>query len=83
MAKSAVKTKPIFVPESELSIIRFSAHQSSSLRSKLDRGIYWVQPVPRGKVHWCEELLSDWLLNGDTPQHQQKVETFVSRQQAA
>lgn len=83
MSKSVVKVKPIFVQEDRLSITRFTSHQSQSLRSKLPRSIYWIQPVPRGKTHWNEELLSDWLLNGDTPQHKQLVEKFVASLQKA
>ncbi len=84
MTKQTVKTKPIFVQESDLTITRFTAHQSSNLRSKLERGIYWIQPVPRGKTHWNEALLADFLINGDSPQHKQLVEKFVfSLQQAA
>jgi hypothetical protein len=83
MKTSAPKKTRIFKFVSESTIrkdyIDLSPWQSIELRTKLAKNLYWIQPSPRGKIHWCAELLMSYLLNGlDCPQHQALVDEFVS-----
>jgi hypothetical protein len=52
--------------------------QSGRLRSKLPRGIYWLQLEKSGLVHWNYCLLRDFLINGDCPGHQALVEEYIA-----
>jgi hypothetical protein len=88
MKISAPKKTRIFKFISESAIrkdyIDLSPWQFLELRAKLPKGIYWVQPSERGKLHWSIDLLQDYLINGDRPEHQALVEEYMStRPQAA
>jgi hypothetical protein len=52
-----------------------SKFQRLSLRSRLPQGIYWIQPDKL--ILWNLKLVTDYLLNGDTPQHQRLVEAYL------
>ena len=52
--------------------------QSAQLRSKLPRGIYWLQIEKKGLVHWNWDLVSDFLINGDCPSHRELVEEYIA-----
>jgi hypothetical protein len=59
--------------------IDLSAWQSIELRAKLPKGIYWIQPSARGKIHWVWELLQSYLLDGaDSANHQALVEEYIA-----
>ncbi len=81
--KTLQKSKPRifkFLSESAIRKDHFdlTSWQSLNLRSKLAHRIYWVQPVARGKVLWNIELLTDFIINGDRPEHQDLVEEFIA-----
>ena len=52
--------------------------QSAQLRVKLPRGIYWIQLEKSGLVHWNWTLVSDFLINGDCPNHQELVTEYIA-----
>jgi hypothetical protein len=52
-------------------------HQSAKLRSKLPKGLYWLQIEPRGKIDWNVKLLMDYVISGDRPEHQALVEEYI------
>jgi hypothetical protein len=52
--------------------------QSAQLRSKLPKGIYWLQLEKGGLIQWNATLLMSYLLNGDCPTHQALVEEYMS-----
>jgi hypothetical protein len=52
-----------------------SKFQRLSLRNRLPEGIYWIQPDKL--ILWNLKLVTDYLLNGDTPQHQRLVEAYL------
>ena len=68
-----------FVSETEIkrNHIDITAWQSTQLRAKLQKSIYWIQPIERGKIHWNIDLLLDYLINGDRPEHQSLVEEYI------
>jgi hypothetical protein len=82
MKTSAPKKTRIFKFISEAVIrkdyIDLSPWQFLELRAKLPKSIYWVQPSERGKLHWNIDLLQDYLINGDRPEHQALVEEYLS-----
>lgn len=45
------------------------------LRQKLPSPLYWIQPDR--KVLWNLHLVRDYLLNGDGPEHQRLVESYL------
>ena len=57
--------------------IQFTSFQSKSLRSKLPKGIYWLQITKGGLIQWNWALLQDYLINGDRPEHQSLVEEYM------
>ena len=59
---------------SRVSLTRWEFDQ---LRVKLPKSIYWIQPTERGKIHWNEILLIDFLTSGDRPDHQALVEEYL------
>jgi hypothetical protein len=58
--------------------IQFTSFQSKSLRSKLPRGIYWLQITSGGIIQWNWTILQDYLINGDRPEHQALVEEYLA-----
>ena len=59
--------------------IQLTKHHFSELKSKLPRGIYWLQPCQRGKILWNWTLLQSYLLvGGDCPSHRSLVEEYIS-----
>ena len=52
--------------------------QSAQLRSKLPRGVYWIQIEKNGLVHFNWDLVSDFLINGDCPSHRALVEDYLA-----
>jgi hypothetical protein len=71
-------TKPTFVLESVVKreLLGMTKNQSIALRSKLPKGIYWIQP---GRfIFWNVELLIDYLVNGDSDHHRAMVERFLA-----
>lgn len=52
--------------------------QSSQLRAKLPRGIYWLQIAPGGLIQWNWDLLQDYLVNGDCASHRALVEEYLA-----
>lgn len=52
-------------------------HQSAKLRSRLPKGIYWLQIEPRGLIQWNLTLLMDYVISGDRPDHQALVEAYM------
>jgi hypothetical protein len=69
-----------FLSEAAIRAERFdiSAWQSAQLRATLPKGIYWIQPVERGKILWNLILLIDYLTSGDRPEHQILVEEYIA-----
>jgi hypothetical protein len=64
-----------FIRENYIQITPF---QSKSLRSKLPKGIYWLQITKGGLIQFNWTLLQDFLVNGDRPDHQKLVEEYLS-----
>jgi hypothetical protein len=58
--------------------VQFTSFQSTSLRKKLPRGIYWLQITKGGIVQFNWTLLQDFLVNGDRPEHQALVEEYLA-----
>jgi hypothetical protein len=58
----------------KLEITRF---QSTQLRAKLPKGVYWLQIAKGGLIQWNWTLLQDYLINGDRPDHQALVEEYL------
>lgn len=55
-----------------------SPQQTRTLRQRLPRGLYWIQPNGRN-ILWNEPLVTDYLVNGgDTPSHNRLVEKYLS-----
>ncbi len=53
--------------------------QSAQLRTKLSKGIFWIQLEKGGLIHWNVTLLQSYLLNGlESPITQALVEEYVS-----
>jgi hypothetical protein len=52
--------------------------QSAQLRSKLPKGIYWLQIAPGGLIQWNWDLLQDYLVNGDCDSHRALVEEYLA-----
>jgi hypothetical protein len=63
------------IKKDKLELTRF---QSAQLRSKLPKGIYWLQITSGGLVQWNWLLLQDYLFNGDRPEHQALVEEYIA-----
>jgi hypothetical protein len=57
--------------------IEITRWQSANLRSKLPKGIYWLQPTGR-VILWNWVLLQDYLVNGDRAEHQALVEEYLA-----
>jgi hypothetical protein len=52
--------------------------QSSQLRSKLPKGIYWLQIEKRGLIQWNWTILQSYLLNGaNCLEHQALISEYV------
>jgi len=45
--------------------IEITRWRSIQLRAKLQKGVYWIQPVPRGQISWNVNLLKAYLLCGE------------------
>ena len=75
-----VKGKFQFMTEAFIreNYIQFTSFQSTSLRKRLPRGIYWLQITKGGLIQWNWTLLQDFLVNGDRPAHQALVDEFVA-----
>lgn len=59
--------------------LQLTPHQSSQLRSRLPRSIYWMQITDRGLVHWNWILLHSYLLWGaDSSKHQALLEEYMA-----
>jgi hypothetical protein len=58
--------------------VQLTPHQSLKLRGLLPKGIYWIQVVERGLIHWNWTLLQDYLVRGDRPEHQALVEDYLA-----
>jgi hypothetical protein len=52
--------------------------QSPQLRSKLPRGIYWLQIEKGGLIQWNWTLLQDYLVNGDCASHRALVDEYLA-----
>ena len=53
--------------------------QSAQLRSRLPKGVYWLQVQSGGSVVWNWTLLQSYLLNGaDCPEHRLLVEEYIT-----
>jgi hypothetical protein len=63
------------IKQDKIELTRF---QSSQLRAKLPKGIYWLQIANGGLVQWNWTLLQDYLINGDRPEHQSLVEEYMA-----
>ncbi|WP_019498382.1 hypothetical protein [Pseudanabaena sp. PCC 6802] len=48
----------------------------AELRRELPSPLYWIQP--NRKILWNLPLVQDYLLNGNSPQHQRLVEQYLS-----
>jgi hypothetical protein len=57
--------------------LQLTPWQSQKLRERLPRGIYWLQIVDRGMIHWNYRLLADYLIRGDRPEHQALIESYL------
>jgi hypothetical protein len=57
--------------------LELTRYQSADLRKKLPQGIYWLQISRGGLVQWNWFLLHDYLLNGDSTEHQALVEEYL------
>jgi hypothetical protein len=58
--------------------IELTRWQSAQLRAKLQRGIYWIQITKGGLIQWNWKILSDYLINGDRPEHQELIEEYLA-----
>ncbi len=69
-----------FITETEIRKTYFdlTGWQSAQLRTKLPKGIYWLQIKARGLIQWNFPLLQDYLINGDRPEHQALVEEYIA-----
>jgi hypothetical protein len=47
----------------------------AELRKKLPSPLYWIQPDR--KVLWNVHLVKDFILNGDRPDHQKLIESYL------
>lgn len=63
------------IKKDKLELTRF---QSAQLRSKLPKGIYWLQITKGGLIQWNWILLQDYLVNGDRPEHHALVEEYIT-----
>jgi hypothetical protein len=63
------------IKKEKLEITRF---QSSQLRAKLPRGIYWLQIAEGGLIQWNWTILQDLLVNGDRPEHKALIEEYLA-----
>jgi hypothetical protein len=52
--------------------------QSVELRSRLPKGIYYLQPTEKGKIHWNIQLLQSYLVNGESQSHQALVDEYLA-----
>jgi hypothetical protein len=58
--------------------LELTRYQSADLRSKLPKGIYWLQIASGGLIQWNWTLLQDYVINGDRPEHQALVEEYIA-----
>ena len=55
-----------------------TAWQSTQLRAKLPRSIYWLQLESGGLIQWNWTLLNSFLHNGDSPEHRALLAEYTS-----
>lgn len=55
---------------------QFGKWQESDLRKKLPSPLYWIQPNRRCLYNLY--LVKDYLLNGDSPEHQILIESYLA-----
>jgi hypothetical protein len=48
------------------------------LRGLLAKGIFWIQPVPRGKVIWNIDALTSYMISGMSTETHALIEEFQS-----
>jgi hypothetical protein len=59
--------------------IELTKWQLHKLRSKLPRGVYWVQIASGGSIQWNITLIRSCVLHGeDSIEHKKLVDEFVS-----
>lgn len=58
--------------------IELTRWQSAQLRAKLPRGIYWIQIAKGGLIQWNWKVLSDYLIYGNRPEHQELIEEYLA-----
>gem|GEM_PF-5701897 len=76
-----VKGRFVFLTEAYIqeNHIQFTPFQSSQLRGKLPRGIYWLQIVDRGMIQWNWLLLNSYLVHGiDSTEHQALLDEYLA-----
>lgn len=69
-----------FISESTIrkDYIDLSTWQFLELRNRLTKGVYWVQPTERGKIHWNWILLQNYLTNDNLDTHQLLVQEYLT-----
>ena len=78
--KFVVNGRFVFLTEAYIheKYLQFTPYQSSQLRVKLSRGIYWLQIVDRGMIQWNWLLLNSYLVHGiDSQEHQALLSEYL------
>jgi hypothetical protein len=55
--------------------LELGKHRESELRRQLPSPLYYV--FSGRKILWNVELVKDWVLNGDLPDHQKLIESYL------
>jgi hypothetical protein len=66
-------TTKVMVEASGLSADRLKQLRRTMLKEK----IYWFHPPDSIRVLWNATLVKDWLVNGNSPQHQRAIESYL------
>jgi hypothetical protein len=45
----------------------------------ITEGIHWMyRPGTKARVLWNQDLMRDWIANGDSPAHQRSIERYIA-----
>lgn len=73
LAQFPFVTTKVMTATSGLSADRLKHLRRNVLREK----IYWFHPPGSVRVLWNATLVKDWLVNGNTPEHERAIEAYV------
>jgi hypothetical protein len=78
MAKPILSNCFPFVGSSELErMLDIKKNQRAELKRRLPKPLYWFQFPGGRKIFWNLNLVRDYLLHGDCPNHQRLVEQYL------